>query len=408
MNFTKEIRILKSEPFLFITLPASFIILIFLYFIRPILLVRFGLLHSDRIGHFLINTELFFCEQREINNKKKINTLDLFYLPTKPCNTQFSKMLKRNILIFPKIIIRPFCLISRKLKFFSCHITGRPISGDYDIKNLLDKYNTQFNFTHAEVKYGDGQLNKMGIEQNQKIICVALRDSHYLKKKFPNSNFNYHKHRNENIEKFVPTIKFLTKKKYFVVRMGSITKEKLKFKNKNFLDYSKSKHRSDFMDLYIASKCKLFISNNTGIDAFGILFRKPILHIGSIPLGAISTFSNKIFNTVLNHYSEELCRNLNLSEIFQKKLHLGWTNQFFKKKKIVLKKFNSKEILAFVKEVIIFLNNKNFNNYDSYEKKFKKIYCKNIKKHPELKFYHGKFKGHILSNFLKENKNFLR
>ena len=59
MIFKKEFRILKSEPLLFITLPFSLIILLILKLISPILLIRFGLLHSDRIGHFLINTELF-------------------------------------------------------------------------------------------------------------------------------------------------------------------------------------------------------------------------------------------------------------------------------------------------------------------------------------------------------------
>ena len=59
MIFKKEFRILKSEPLLFITLPFSLIILLILKLLSPILLIRFGLLHSDRIGHFLINTELF-------------------------------------------------------------------------------------------------------------------------------------------------------------------------------------------------------------------------------------------------------------------------------------------------------------------------------------------------------------
>ena len=143
----------------------------------------------------------------------------------------------------------------------------------------------------------------MGIKKNQKIICIAIRDGLYLKKKYPNSKFNYHDHRNENIKNFILAINYLTKNKYFVIRMGSLTKNKINYKHKNFLDYSRSKHRSDFMDLFISSKCDLFISNNTGVDAFGILFRKPILHIGSIPVGAISTYSNKIFNTILNHYS---------------------------------------------------------------------------------------------------------
>ena len=70
MIFKKEFRILKSEPLLFITLPFSLIILLILKLLSPILLIRFGLLHSDRIGHFLINTELFFCEEIKTKNKK--------------------------------------------------------------------------------------------------------------------------------------------------------------------------------------------------------------------------------------------------------------------------------------------------------------------------------------------------
>ena len=162
------------------------------------------------------------------------------------------------------------------------------------------------------------------------------------------------------------------------------------------------------MDLFISSKSDLFISNNTGVDAFGILFRKPVLHVGSIPVGAISTYSNKILNTILNHYSISLKRNLNLSEIFEKNLHLGWTNDFFEKKKIRLIKFKPTEILKFTKEAIKIINNKRLYFENKYEKKFIEIYCKNIKKYPETKFFHGKIKSHFLSTFLKSNKNFLK
>ncbi len=406
MIFEKEFRILKSEPLLFITLPFSLIILVVLRLLSPILLIRFGLLHSDRIGHFLINTELFFCEEMKKTKKKKI--IDIFYFPTYPCNSYFPKMLKRKILILPKIIVRPFCLITRKLDFFSNHVTGKPSNGDYDVKNLLDQTSTQVQFTHDELKYGEKQLIKMGVRKNQKIICIAIRDGLYLKKKYPNSKFDYHDHRNEDIKNFISSIKYLIKKKYFVIRMGSLTRNKINYKNKNFLDYSKSKYRSDFMDLFISSKCDLFISNNTGVDAFGILFRKPILHIGSIPIGAISTYSNKIFNTLLNHYSLTLKRNLNFSEIFENNLHLSWTKNFFDKKKIRLIKFKPSEILDYVKEVVAILDKKNFLYQNKYEKKFKKLYLKNLKKFPETRFYHGKIKSHFLYTFLKSNKNFLK
>ena len=178
---TKEFRILKAEPILFLTIPLSILFILLIVIIRPLLTVRFGLLHSDRIGHFLINTELFFCEEKFFKNKKRV--LDLFYFPTIPCNFQFAKMLKRKILILPKIIIRPFCLITRKFSFLSVHVTGKSIAGDYDVKNVLDKYKTQIKFTKNEITFGLNQLSKMGVKNNHKIICLAIRDDSYLKKK---------------------------------------------------------------------------------------------------------------------------------------------------------------------------------------------------------------------------------
>lgn len=402
---TKEFRILKSEPILIFSIPICLIIFLLLIIIRPIILIRFGLLHSDRIGHFIINTEIFFCEKRL--NEDKRNVLDLFYFPTKPCNYQFAKMLKRKIIILPKIIIRPFCLISRKFKFLSIHVTGKSIGGDYDVKNTLDKFKPQVSFTNNEIEYGMIQLNKMGVKKNQKIICLAVRDDSYLKKKFPNANFNYHNHRNDQINKYLPTIKYLTNKNYFVIRMGSVTKEKIKFNHKNFIDYSRSKFKSDFMDIFIPSRCMLFISNNTGVDAIGLLFRKPLLHLGSIPLGAISTFSYKIFNTMQNHFSLKLKRNLTVSEIFKYKLSLGWTSDFFLKNRIKLIKFSSNEILIYIKEVINILSHKKLRGKTKIEKKFTVNFVKNLKKFPEVQIFHGKIKSHFLNTFLKRNKNFL-
>ena len=45
--------------------------------LRPWVLIRFGRLLSSRIGHFIINTELYCCEcDLEKNNSKR---LDFFY-----------------------------------------------------------------------------------------------------------------------------------------------------------------------------------------------------------------------------------------------------------------------------------------------------------------------------------------
>ena len=65
--FVKEKKILLKEPLLFLSLPIALICMLLVIILRPFILIRFGLLHSDRIGHFATNTELSLCEKKKIN-----------------------------------------------------------------------------------------------------------------------------------------------------------------------------------------------------------------------------------------------------------------------------------------------------------------------------------------------------
>jgi len=73
----KEIIIIRNDYKLLITLPIALVLMIFVVLIKKIIIFRFGFVHSDRIGHFAANTELYLCD--EINKKKKE------YIPTGSC-----------------------------------------------------------------------------------------------------------------------------------------------------------------------------------------------------------------------------------------------------------------------------------------------------------------------------------
>ena len=86
-KFLKSIDKLLSEPNLFVTIPPALIIFFLIFLLRPLILFRFGFFHSDRLGHFTVNTEIFFCENLLVRNAKN-KVVDLYYFPTKPCNKQ--------------------------------------------------------------------------------------------------------------------------------------------------------------------------------------------------------------------------------------------------------------------------------------------------------------------------------
>ncbi len=406
MNFkySKELNILLNEPLLFITIPIASFILFFLFLLKRIILFRFGFLHSDRIGHFALNTELWLCEKKNINKSKLI--FDFFYIPTKICNNQLYIMWKRHFTFLPKILLRPFCLLVRKFSFLKDHIAGVTISGDYDKDNLLDKYNSQIYFTDYEISEGNKQLNKLGIPLNQKYICLIVRDESYLKANNPKLEHK-HSHRNFDIEDFKMVSEYLVKQGYYVIRMGSVVKSKISFSSDRIIDYANSNNQNDFMDIFLAANCNFCISTVTGLDAIPIIFRKPVFFVGSIPIAYMLTGSKKFINSTMVHYSTILKRNLTLEEIFINKISNLFSAKDFEKLNIKLIKPSSKDITLFIANNIKYINESNITEPSNEQILFWNKFISFCKKYlPDLKI-HGEVRAIFDLNYLKKNKDFL-
>ena len=126
---------------------------------------------------------------------------------------------------------------------------------------------------------------------------MTIRDDKYVEKNWKNKKtMDYHKHRNMEIDDFIPMCKYLNKKGFFVVRMGSDVKKKMSYTNPKFIDYSVSDFKSDFLDIYILANCYFNVSSVMGLDAIPFIFRKPILYLSSIPIGHFSTSSKRFLN----------------------------------------------------------------------------------------------------------------
>ena len=405
----KEVLIIRNDIKLLFTLPIALLLMIIIFSIKKLVLIRFGFVHSDRIGHFAANTELFLCDQ--IKKKNKVKNIDFFYFPTKPCNFYLALLLKRKLKFYPKFLIRPFCLITRKFIFLKDHVTGQPPMRDYDIFNYYERYQNQIKLSKTEITNGNKILAKLN-PKNKPIVLLIVRDSKYLKKKINSNKFSYHNHRDDDIERYKPLVEHIIKKGFFVIRMGKMVKKKLNISNDYFLDYPFSKIKSDFMDIFLGYKCFLCISNVTGYDAVPTIFRKPILFFGSIPIGFMSTSSKKFINTTYNHFSLKLKKNLNLKEIFSNGLDDKFRANDFKNKKIILKKTNYKSMIKIFDETISYIQRDY--NFDKSTKVlqliFKNNYMKYLKKFsPHSSFLcHGKIRSFFPKSWLIENKFLLK
>lgn len=105
----------------------------------------------------------------------------------------------------------------------------------------------------------------------ENIVCLHVRDSGYKK------DTNKKSYRNSNIKNYIELIKYLTNKNYYVLRMGDSTANFFDFSGKNFYNYSHSKISSGLMDLFLISKCKFFIGNQSGLLDTAYMYNKPTL-----------------------------------------------------------------------------------------------------------------------------------
>ena len=404
-NLSKEFNIIRKDPKLILTLPIALFILFLLLPFKKLFYLRFGFLHSDRIGHFAMNTELSILEDKKF---KKKSLYDFYYFGGKTCNTFLANKWSKILNTYPKIFIRPFCLICRSLKIFKHNVAGSTISSDNDIMNLFEKYPSQIKLSKSEINKGYEILKSIGLSKNSKIVCLIVRDEGYLNKIY-GSKQKYHDFRNMNIKLFVKSIKTLINEGYSVIRMGNYTKSKLKISHKNYFDYSRSKIKSDFMDVFLGYICSFCVSTNTGFDALPMIFRKPILYIGSMPVGIFTSNTKKIMVTTKKHYSKKYKKNLTLREIFEKNLAYSLRGEEFTNKQIKLLDPSAYDINKITIDMIHFIKNKfklsrkNKQNNQLFWKKYKNLYTKYLPKNS----IHGTIRCKISPYFLNKNKKWL-
>lgn len=276
---------LKVYLLTILLLPLIFVVRL----VRPFILIRFGCLWSSRIGHYTTNTELYLCMRDAELQKKRL--FDMFFNEPIISNYQLKKMWGRTLHV--SNMASYIYKANRLLPGYKKHIM--PLSKNRDINSLYEQIPPHVSFTPEEEKRGLEELRKMGILNESKFICFINRDSAYLNSIKPNGDWSYHSFRNCDGYKFIVAAEELVRRGYFAIRMGSIVKESLNTNNPRIVDYA-TKYRTDFMDIYLCSKCYFFISPGIGLDAVPALFRKPILYANFIPFEQIHSWgSNYLF-----------------------------------------------------------------------------------------------------------------
>ncbi len=275
----ERLEILTRKVWFFFQLVIALPIVLLCRLIRPIVLIRFGVLSSPRIGHFAANVEIYLC--RRDAGEIPERTYDFFCHAPGISNSFLKRKWSQQIKITG--FVRALHFANNLLPKAQEHIvpmTEIPSS-------IMKDHRIHLIFTDSEQIQAQYLLATLGISTERPIVCFHNRDDMYLNTTHTHRSWHYHDYRDSSVNDLLPTIDYLTSEGYTGIRMGAIVKEKIDSDNPHIIDYANN-GRTDFLDIFIPSICDLFIGTTAGIMAIPKLFKKPIVYTNIVPIGVLN------------------------------------------------------------------------------------------------------------------------
>ena len=370
-------------------------------FLNIFIKININYIDSSRIGHFVIDSFRFVELKRKI---KKSKFFYFFCLNNKIANKFFFLSLKKKLNFSNNPLLLSIIVFVDFLEFFNIKIklsNLRSRSHKYEDWELFENNSNLINFSKLEEQKGFDLLrDKFGIKNNNKFICLLVRDGAYL-----NDHNSKYQYRNYEIESFHEACKALSDLGYYVIRMGKKVQKETKIPGYKFIDYASSSYRSDFLDFFLIKNCTYVISTTTGIDTVAYMFNKPICYI-VLALGYIN-FNRKNNFWLPSVFIDHNSKKISLPEMFKKNLIFTNKKEDYLKADVIPLQSNSKEIKDFAIEMHNYLLNKEtISTENLLQVKFWDIYKKYfIKSNYFNNFYKTKFKNNtrISNSFLKRN-----
>ena len=259
---------------------------IILYIYCYICKITIVLIREDRFGHQIgtLDSELFLATER----KEKFKRDTVFLLIEKTDNIANKYLRQISPGIIKDLGFRPKVLKSKSKYtifqlFFKNYISEN--KRFYRSSKVLTPHLKQSLFNDNNTS--ENILNKLGI-QKEKYICIYSRDSKYLSKRFPDLDWNYHNHRNSDIDNLSALANFITSELNLdVVRVGSNAQKAISWSKETFpkiIDYSFSEYVNDKNDIDLIASCSMYISNGGGPETVAIAARKEMIRINQTPI----------------------------------------------------------------------------------------------------------------------------
>lgn len=249
---------------------------------------RVTTLHTCRIGHLALNTDVFlrtygvkkgeriiFLAPRMVSNHFLLehwaNMIEIVRYDKQPFLARFLDtlpLLAGEDFLYMNGIMHKLCLISAPFRIQTRFSFKLDYNGnEYGVYHSTER---QFYFTDAQKQAGDRILEEMGIGQNNWFVCIFARDRAYLDDVFHYDEADKQSgrmlpddYRDSDIDSLYLAIDEILARGGFVIRLGKVVAKQMSYKHDKVIDYPLSKWRSDFMDIYLQYRAKFILSSST-------------------------------------------------------------------------------------------------------------------------------------------------
>jgi putative glycosyltransferase (TIGR04372 family) len=176
----------------------------------------------------------------------------------------------------------------KTMPFDLCSLVRNPVLYPQRYFPLIEAYRDtkeQLTFSNSEAFEAESLLVKLGIEPSAKIVCLHVRDSHYLDTISPDNDWSYHDVRDASIHSFLPAVEMLNNKGYTVIRIGVSSNQHLSYSNEKYFDLTilNKSNNMELLQLYVIKICSFYFGMSTGPIGLAACFNRPILSVNVTP-----------------------------------------------------------------------------------------------------------------------------
>ena len=348
----KVAQVLGSKKLLL--LPFALLYVCGLLLLSRVIRVNIHPIINSRIGHFATNTELTILKLKDRKNRSNKREINLFCATSaKSCNASLEKMWSRNFNLQTGDWGWLLNDISNRLKSADFYQE----STDLDKEGRLIDFPPSLNFSEIEMAVGEKFLHKNNISNQEKFVCLNVRDSSFLANSpalswSKNRDWSYHNFRDSDINTYVAAAETLAEKGYTVFRMGAIVEKPFNLKHPRVIDYATNGMRTEFLDIYLGAHCTFCVSTGSGWDSIPQIFRRPSLYVNLVPIFAPACVVRDllIYPKILQ---DNLTKDdLRLDEIIERNIHGSGYSAEYTGAGSALRDMNSDELVEAVTEMV--------------------------------------------------------